>query len=448
MKKIFFFVFSFFIISLMATTFTSPTLEGVIDTITPVSWGHYEDFETEIFDAADYSLWITWDEDNLYAGIDRVDGDTDNRFLGDNEGNLSFFVAIDTDQIPGSGATSDGYGRVTFSGSYLPEHCFYFTGGGGWAEWSTWDGSAWTWNGWTDDWGYYGWNNTGNYDDELQISWARLGNPTGIVFKAWITGEGDGSVLASWPYENPVGVSPDLPWGYQFYSPHMSPVNGNLPLAGVHPNVTEHSVPVYLSSFYVTYINDIPIINWVTQSESDNIGWNVYRSISYNFGQAEMLNLNTIPGNGTTSEPSFYSFTDEYGVYENSTYWYWVESISSSGETESFGPVSLFIPENEDNGTPVTPDDYGLQQNYPNPFNPSTTISFALEEESDVEITIYNVKGEKIKTIFSAHIIEDQVQTAIWDGLDVTGKQVSSGVYLYKMKTDNNEETRKMILMK
>ena len=63
MKKIFFFVFSFFIISLMATTFTSPTLEGVIDTITPVSWGHYEDFETEIFDAADYTGFF------LMAGI-------------------------------------------------------------------------------------------------------------------------------------------------------------------------------------------------------------------------------------------------------------------------------------------------------------------------------------------------------------------------------------------
>ena len=154
------------------------------------------------------------------------------------------FVAIDVDQTLGSGATSDGYGKVTFSGGYLPEYCFYFAGGGGWAEWSSWDGSAWVWNGWTDDWGYYGWNNAGNYDDELMITWNRLGNPTGIVFKAWITGEADGTILASWPTENPVGVTPDLPLGYQFFSPHMIPVNCSLPLVGVQP-ITEKAKGLY-----------------------------------------------------------------------------------------------------------------------------------------------------------------------------------------------------------
>jgi M6 family metalloprotease-like protein len=101
----------------------------------------------------------------------------------------------------------------------------------------------------------------------------------------------------------------------------------------------DNPLPVTLSSFTAAYIGGTPIISWVTQSETENIGWNVYRSYSQNFGQAQILNLQTIPGNGTTSQPSFYSFTDEYEVYEGFTYWYWLESICGDGETESFGPI-------------------------------------------------------------------------------------------------------------
>jgi len=86
--------------------------------------------------------------------------------------------------------------------------------------------------------------------------------------------------------------------------------------------------------------------------------------------------------------------------------------------------------------------------NYPNPFNPSTTISFALTEESDVELIIYNVKGAKIRTIFNGHVPADQIQTVIWDGNDTNGKQVSSGVYFYKLITETKEYQKKMLLVK
>ena len=210
------------------------------------------------------------------------------------------------------------------------------------------------------------------------------------------------------------------------------------------------ALPVTLSSFTAQYIENKPTLYWTTQTESNNLGWNVYRSISQNLGQAILLNVDElIEGSDTTTEPTDYSYTDRYGVEENFTYYYWIESVSYSGETEFFGPISLTIPLGGSNsGTPGTSDVYGLYQNYPNPFNPSTSISFALEEESDVEVIIYNVKGEKVKTIFNAHIYADEVITVIWDGNDVTGKQVSSGVYFYKLITETKEYQKKMLLVK
>ena len=212
----------------------------------------------------------------------------------------------------------------------------------------------------------------------------------------------------------------------------------------------DNPLPVTLSSFTADYSNGKPRLNWTTQTESSNAYWNVYRSISQNFGQAFWLNVDQmIEGAGTVTEPTEYSFTDEYGVEENTTYYYWIECIDNAGDTESIGPVSLFIPEGiVNNGTPASPDDYGLKQNFPNPFNPDTRISFALEEDGPAQITIYNLKGNKIKTIFDGIVEANMVQSAYWDGKDENGKTVATGVYLYRLRTNSTNYTKRMLLMK
>jgi len=88
-----------------------------------------------------------------------------------------------------------------------------------------------------------------------------------------------------------------------------------------------------------------------------------------------------------------------------------------------------------------------LNGNYPNPFNPTTTISFSLPTEQEIELTIFNIKGQKVKTLYSgtADVGEHSI---IWEGKDNNDKQVSSGIYFYKLKTNNKELTRKMLMMK
>jgi len=96
-------------------------------------------------------------------------------------------------------------------------------------------------------------------------------------------------------------------------------------------------------------------------------------------------------------------------------------------------------------------DDFRLEQNYPNPFNPNTQIGYTLPESAFVEITVYNLNGQKIKTLVSGRQNSGS-HLAEWNALDKNGRRVASGVYFYKLKAsysgNNIQKIRKMVLLK
>ncbi len=201
----------------------------------------------------------------------------------------------------------------------------------------------------------------------------------------------------------------------------------------------ESELPVTLSSFNAVYASaGFVSLSWTTQSESNNLGWNVYRSLSENIGQANQMNNVLIPGYGTTSEPTDYIFTDENEVENNTSYWYWIESTSYSGETEIFGPVTLTI-QIEDNQAPDLPTESVLQGNYPNPFNPNTMISFSIQDGENGSLTIYNTRGQLLET----HEYEAGDHQLNWDAA-----KYGSGIYFYKLETQNYTKIKKMIMVK
>jgi hypothetical protein len=204
-------------------------------------------------------------------------------------------------------------------------------------------------------------------------------------------------------------------------------------------------LPVNLSSFYTNYIGGFPTLYWTTQTEENNDYWNIYRGSGGDFVTAHQINVDPVPGNGTTSYASDYVFTDTTPVVQNTIYWYWIEDVSTDGETTIHDPITLSIPYED---APITPENYGLKQNYPNPFNPSTSISFAVAEDSNVELIVYNIKGEEVKTLFNGHVYADQINSVVWNGNDTDGKRVSSGVYLYKLKAGTREYNKKMLMVK
>lgn len=90
---------------------------------------------------------------------------------------------------------------------------------------------------------------------------------------------------------------------------------------------------------------------------------------------------------------------------------------------------------------------FNLFQNFPNPFNPSTVIRFNLFKSKNIKLQILNINGELVKTIFEKELPPGQHEV-IWDGTDSQNRKVTSGVYLYRLVSNENELTRKMILIK
>ena len=93
------------------------------------------------------------------------------------------------------------------------------------------------------------------------------------------------------------------------------------------------------------------------------------------------------------------------------------------------------------------PSAFSLQQNYPNPFNPTTSIGYGLSEDSHVILTIYNLLGQPIATLVN----EQQsagYREVVWNGTNDAGDKVVSGIYIYKITTDNYSATKRMVLLK
>jgi flagellar hook assembly protein FlgD len=88
-----------------------------------------------------------------------------------------------------------------------------------------------------------------------------------------------------------------------------------------------------------------------------------------------------------------------------------------------------------------------LRQNFPNPFNPTTIIQYALPRTSQVQIEVYNVLGQRVRTLVN-EIQTPGYKVVNWDGKDDTGSEVSSGVYFCRIQAGSFVKSRKMTLLK
>jgi len=98
--------------------------------------------------------------------------------------------------------------------------------------------------------------------------------------------------------------------------------------------------------------------------------------------------------------------------------------------------------------TQLRPAAYALGANYPNPFNPSTTIEYALPEQSQVELAVYDVLGQRVRVLVREHDHAAGFYAVAWDGRDAGGRSVGNGVYFYRLSAPAFHQTGKMLLVK
>ena len=107
-------------------------------------------------------------------------------------------------------------------------------------------------------------------------------------------------------------------------------------------------------------------------------------------------------------------------------------------------PPQLIVGVDDDEQIPIN---YTVSQNYPNPFNPRTTISFSVAKSGYAKLSVYNSRGELIRTLLKENVPSGNYNID-WDGKDDMGKSVSSGLYLYKLEVNGTNQIKKMLLMK
>ena len=193
---------------------------------------------------------------------------------------------------------------------------------------------------------------------------------------------------------------------------------------------------VSLSYFAAFVQNNKASVQWRTESEQDCYQWVIERSAS---PDGQFTELGRLDGNGTSNQPHEYTYNDA-AVLSPGVYYYRITEISQSGDKTVYGPVSALIGQ----GAPA---EYALQAAYPNPSQRAATIKYSLKQPGQTLLKLYNVLGEEIKTLVNARQSADYYQVT-WDGRDNKGRQVSNGIYFYKLVSGNYSATRKLTVLR
>jgi|LSQX01.2.fsa_nt_gb hypothetical protein len=202
----------------------------------------------------------------------------------------------------------------------------------------------------------------------------------------------------------------------------------------------ENPIPHFLISFTARSDQNHVKIMWGTLYENDLLGWCVYRSEQNNHLNAQNITPDMIPATNS-SQIQTYSLIDTE-VELGGIYYYWLECVEAASSTV-YGPVSVTV-EGEVPG--IYPTLSQLKNAWPNPFKAQTgtTIGVDIKEGETGSLTIYNIRGQLLKT----QQLASGSHELVWNGLDVSGKACGSGIYFYKLITPSLIQSKKMVIIK
>jgi hypothetical protein len=284
---------------------------------------------------------------------------------------------------------------------------------------------------------------------------------------------GSPSVMLSLNTNGPVDEPYTNPSGLRLASTNANPpnsstiwnVSGTSTVTGTFPSVTItaplsasttlNNTTAHVTAASITPDNPLPVnmlsltvvpkngrtalLEWETASEQDNLGFVLYRSETENGIFEELASYQTtttLRGQGTKLTETKYVYEDSRNTLPGKTYFYKLVSVDIDGTRHeiTLGGQSVWSVQ--------LPFEYALDQNYPNPFNPVTTIQFSLEKPGKTVLEIYNVLGQKVATLVDGELSAGAYRYQ-WNA-----SGMASGVYFYRLRSDNFVATKKMLLVK
>jgi hypothetical protein len=197
-------------------------------------------------------------------------------------------------------------------------------------------------------------------------------------------------------------------------------------LTYVYP-LTDVNVPVELTAFNASVILNEIQLNWRTETELNNFGFEVERSTD---GKTFAM-IGFVKGNGTTTSPVNYTYKDIPVI--NGTIYYRLRQVDLDGRAVYSGVIEVLY---------ERPYSFSMDQNYPNPFNPKTSITFEIAKASPVSLKIYDMTGQEIA------VLADEVKQPGRYEVNFDASGIASGVYFYRLSAGEFTSVKKMCILK
>ena len=189
-------------------------------------------------------------------------------------------------------------------------------------------------------------------------------------------------------------------------------------------------IPVELVSFSGSKTGSTVTLKWETRTEKNNRGFQIERR-----ERGIWIEVGFVKGNGTTTESSTYTFSEQYTLRTQETILeYRLRQLDYNGMSVCYPIIKVEILN--------VPFVYELSQNFPNPFNPVSTITVMLPESMHADVILYNMLGEKVKTLHSG-----MMSTGV-NQIELNASDLSSGLYYYTLKADGFTDVKKCMVLK
>jgi len=275
---------------------------------------------------------------------------------------------------------------------------------------------------------------------------------TANFFDSQTTGQttGTGATAKTTAQMKTLSTFTDAGWDFEIETTNGTNDNWDMDLSGSYNNGYPYlswqdggdvSLPVELSSFSAHCTGTTVVLEWATESETDNLGFVLERADGASATWQVIASYQTeaaLSSRGNTSSRSEYTFTDNT-TQAGTRYSYRLSDVNTNGSITVLSSLSIEVA-----ALPLTTT---LATAYPNPFNPRTLIAYNLAADGEVSLTVYDMLGRKVRELQSGHKPAGSYQV-IWNGADDNGMPLASGSYLVRLQTNDTNQVQKVMFLK